>query len=98
MILETTNYFPLPGQQDEVLAQRRKVSKIRAAIGLDPGEIFVRRDSCGPAVKWECRFRDQAAFDADMKARNASPDFVEGREKMRGLIEHFERHLHRLAD
>lgn len=98
MILETTNYFPLPGQADEVLAQRRKVSKIRAAIGLDPGEIFTQVDNAGPAVKWECRFRDRAQFESDMTIRNASPDFVEAREKMRGLVEHFERHLHRLAD
>ncbi len=98
MILETTNYHPLPGKEDEVLAQRRKVTAIRMALGLDPGEIFVRLEAKGAAVKWECRFADLAQFEADMTARAGSSAFVAARDQMHRLLQGFERHLHTSAD
>lgn len=98
MILETTNYYPLPGKEAEVLAQRRTATAIRVALGLEPGEIFVRLDGQGPSVKWQCRFADAAQFEADMAARASSGEFIAARKQMHALIERFERHVHESAD
>lgn len=98
MILETTNYFVQSGKEAQVLEQRRKATAIRVALGLKPGEIFVRTDEKGPAVKWECRFADEAEYEADMAVRGQSAEFKVARETMHTLLERFERHLHKLAD
>lgn len=98
MILETTNYYPRAGKEAEVLEQRRKATAIRVALGLDPGEIFVRLESKGPAVKWECRFATDAEFEADMSVRAGSEEFAAARKQMHTLLHDFERHLHKSAD
>lgn len=98
MILETTNYYPLIGKEAEVLEQRRKATAIRLALRLEPGEIFVRLEAKGPAVKWECRFATDAQFEADMAARAGSSAFTEARKQMHTLLESFERHLHKSVD
>lgn len=98
MILETTNYYPRAGKEAEVLEQRRKATAIRAALGLEPGEIFVRLESKGPAVKWECRFATEAQFEADMAARAGSDEFAAARKQMHTLLQDFERHVHKAVD
>jgi len=92
-IVETTNYFAKPGLAAAVLVHRRKGTALRVSLGLAPGEIFVRQGDQGPDVRWECRFADEAAFEADLAARDKSPDFARQREEMGALLERFERHV-----
>jgi hypothetical protein len=93
MIVEITNYFAAPGNSQAVLAQRRKASELRAELGLPAGEIFVRRGEKGPDVRWECRFEDETAFEADLAARRQSPEFETARKTMHTLLDRFERHI-----
>ncbi|WP_029041317.1 hypothetical protein [Cucumibacter marinus] len=93
MIVEITNYFAAPDNQKAVLAQRRKASKLRAELGLPEGEIFIRQGDKGPDVRWECRFENQAAFEADLAARRQSPEFENARKTMHTLLDRFERHI-----
>lgn len=97
MIVETTNYFALPGREEEVLATRRAATTIRVALGLQPGEILVRLEGDGPNVRWECRFIDRAAYEEDRKARAASPEFEANKAVMHRLLRRFERHLEQTA-
>ena len=92
-IVETTNYFAKPGLAEAVLLHRRKGTALRVSLGLVPGEIFVRQGDKGPDVRWECRFADEAAFAADLAARDKNPDFARQREEMGALLERFERHV-----
>lgn len=92
-IVETTNYFAKPGMAEAVLIHRRKGSALRVSLGLAAGEIFVRQGDKGPDVRWECRFADEAAFAADLAARDRSPEFARQREDMGALLERFERHV-----
>ncbi|MEO6032466.1 MAG: hypothetical protein ABIP61_11290 [Burkholderiaceae bacterium] len=98
MIIETTHYHALPGQADAVLAQRRLASAVRLRLGLPSGRIFTKLEGAGPAVRWECTFASRAAYDADMAARAASPEFADARRAMHSLIERFERHLEQPVD
>lgn len=93
MIIEATNYFAKPGLADEVLAHRRNGNAVRAAMGLKPGRILKRIGDKGPDVRWECEFADQAEFDADMAARDRSPEFAVQRQRMGELTDKFERHV-----
>ena len=93
MIVETTNYFAKPGMKEAVLLHRRKGSALRVALGLPAGDIFVNRGDKGPDIRWECRFADQAALDADLAARDLSPEFAIQRTEMGQLIQQFERHI-----
>lgn len=97
MIIETTNYFAKPGKQADVLAQRRAATRIRIALGLKPGTIMIRRSENGPDVRWHCEFEDGAAFERDLQARGASPEFAAARNAMHELLERFERHVHETA-
>lgn len=94
MIVETTNYYALPGQVDAVLAQRRRATDVRVRLGLEPGRILRKVEGTGPDVRWECSFETRADYDADMAVRAASAEFAEARKAMHTLIERFERHLH----
>ena len=40
MLIEITNYYALPGRTEDVLAQRRRATAIRLALGLPPGQTF----------------------------------------------------------
>lgn len=100
-LIERTTYFAQPGRADEVLATRRRACAVRLAIGLPAGEIVVRGpggDGSEPDVSWQCAFPDEAAHQADLAARAASPDFEAVRATMRGLIAKFERQVYRRAD
>ena len=97
MIVETTFYYAQPGQTKAVLLVRRQGSALRRALGLAPGDIFVRCGADGPDVRWECRFADRAALDADLAARDASPEFGEQRRQMGALLQRFERHIFELV-
>lgn len=93
MLVEITNYYAKPGMADAVLKHRRRGSRIRVALGLEPGEIFIRQGDKGPDVRWECRFADDDALAADLAARDRSADFAEQRRTMSGMLERFERHV-----
>src|SRR4051812_7075207 len=54
MIVETTNYYALPGKIEDVLSQRRHASAIRARLGLPAGRIFRKLEGPGPDLRWEC--------------------------------------------
>lgn len=77
----------------EVLAQRIKVTGIRAQLGLPQGTIFRRFDGEGPDVRWECDFSSQEEYNSDRAARETSAAFVEARQHMHSLLEKFERHV-----
>ena len=96
MIVETTNYFAKPGMAAAVLAHRREGSRLRKTLGLDAGRIFVNAGGQGPDVRWECVFADEAAYQADLAARDASPAFGEQRSQMGKLTDRFERHVFHL--
>jgi hypothetical protein len=98
MIVETTHYFAKPGLRDDVLIHRRKGSALRVSLGLPAGEIFVNLGDTGPDVRWECYFADQAALDADLLARDRSPEFAIQRQGMGALLDRFERHIFTLDD
>jgi dienelactone hydrolase len=91
MIVERTNYYAKPGQEDAVLAARRAACAVRRVLGLPVGAIRVKRSGDGPDVTWECGFPTEAAHNADLTARSASPEFEAIREQMRGLVLKFER-------
>lgn len=93
MIVEATNYFAKEGLAETVLERRREGSRIRQRLGLPAGRIFVNTSGQGPDVRWECAFADQAAFEADLAARDASPEFAAQRAEMGKLTQRFERHV-----
>ena len=96
MIVETTNYYAKPGCAEEVLASRRRGCELRKSLGLDEGRIFVKVSGDGPDVRWECAFESQAAFEADIAARDESPEFTIQRKQMGSLLQRFERHVQAL--
>ncbi|MEX0954833.1 MAG: hypothetical protein WDZ83_06435 [Rhizobiaceae bacterium] len=93
MLVEITNYYAKPGMAGRVLEHRRRGSRIRVALGLEAGEIFVRQGDKGPDVRWECKFPDEGALAADLAARDLSAEFAEQRKTMSGMLERFERHV-----
>jgi hypothetical protein len=93
MLVEITNYYAKPGMAGPVLEHRRRGSRIRVALGLEPGRIFVRQGEKGPDVRWECAFADEEALAADLAARDGSAEFAEQRKTMSGMLERFERHV-----
>jgi hypothetical protein len=99
-IVERTHYYAKPGLAAEVLEQRRKACAVRIAIGLPPGEIFVKHpsgDGSEPDVAWQCAFADAAAHAADLEARAASAEFESVRAGMRALNTRFERQVFTIA-
>lgn len=98
MIVETTNYFAKPGLAEAVLERRREGCRLRKSLGLPPGRIFVNRGGQGPDVRWECSFTDEAAFQADLTARDASAEFGAQRREMGALTDRFERHVFQLDE
>lgn len=100
-VIERTAYFAKPGRAAEVLEARRRACAVRLAIGLPAGEIFVKHeggDGSEPDISWQCAFADEEAQAADLAARAASSAFEEVRDRMRGLIDRFERHVYRTTD
>lgn len=97
MIVETTLYFAKAGMADKVLELRKQGCSLRRSLGLPEGDIFVRMEGEGPDVRWQCTFPEEAAFRADMKARDLSPAFQKQRDAMGELLERFERHVDQLA-
>ncbi len=96
MIVERTLYYAKPGHAAEVLRIRRRASAVRVALGLPAGTILVNQEGDGPDVSWECRFADEAAHQADLDARAASPEFEAVRATMRAAIDEFERQVYAL--
>ena len=97
MYVERTNYFAKPGRAEEMLAARRKASRVRVSLGLPAGTILTKQAPGGDGadVAWECRFATLDDQRADLAARAASPDFEAVRREVGGLVERFERHLFR---
>jgi len=98
MIVEATNYFARDGMAEAVLERRREGSRLRERLGLPAGRIFVNRGGQGADVRWECAFADEAAFQADLAARDASPEFAAQRKEMSALTHRFERHVFMLDE
>jgi len=98
VIVEATNYFARDGMIDAVLERRREGSRLRQRLGLPAGRIFVNHGGQGSDVRWECAFADEAAFRADLAARDASPEFAAQRKEMQKLTMRFERHVFILDD
>lgn len=101
MIIERTQYFAKPGLGRQVLAIRKKASAVRREIGLASGRIFTcslgsQEDS--PDVVWECAFHDEAAQQADLAARAASPAFEAVRAEMKAAIDRFDRYVFEETD
>jgi dienelactone hydrolase len=100
-VIERTHYFARPGHAAEVLATRRRASRVRIAEGLPGGEIFVRGqggDGSEADVTWQCAFPDAAAQEADLAARAASAAFEAVRATMRTHLARFERHVFHAVD
>jgi dipeptidyl aminopeptidase/acylaminoacyl peptidase len=96
MYVERTRYFAKPGRAEDVLAARRRASRIRLEIGLPEGAIFVKTgEGDGPDVEWECAFPDLDSQRRDYEARGASVAFARVREDMGALLHRFERHVAR---
>ena len=93
MIVERTCYLPMPGRLEEVLATRRRASKVRVAAGLRAGTITIGETARGPMVFWEGRFATTAEHKADLEARAASAEFEACRADMRELISEFDRQI-----
>lgn len=93
MIVERTCYLPKPGRLEEVLAVRRRGSRVRIDLGLSAGTITLGDTGRGPMVFWEARFATSQAHEADLAARAASPDFEACRADMRALIDDFDRQI-----
>lgn len=98
MIVEITNYYARPGMEGQVLAQRRRATTIRVALGLPPGRIFKRLEGEGPDVRWECAFATRDDYERDRAARAASAEFEAAKTAMHGLVARFERHVQRLVE
>jgi len=100
-VFERTAYFAKPGLAAEVLATRRRACAVRLSLGLSAGDIFVKGeggDGTEPDVAWQCAFPDAKAQADDLAARARSQAFEEVRERMRALIDRFERHVYAAAD
>jgi len=93
MIIERTCYLPKPGRFDEVLATRRRASRVRIEAGLRAGTITLGETGRGRMVFWEARFATAAEHDADLATRAASADFEACRARMRELIGQFDRQI-----
>jgi hypothetical protein len=93
MLIEITNYYALPGRTEDVLAQRRRATAIRLALGLPPGQTFRKLESDGPDVRWECVFATRTDFEHDKAVRASSELFAKARRDMHMLVERFERHV-----
>ncbi len=98
MLIEITNYYALPERADEVLAQRRRATAVRLALGLAPGQTFRKIEGVGPDVRWECTFGSRADYEQDLVVRGASEEFTRARQAMHLLVERFERHLQESVD
>jgi len=90
MIFERTHYYAKPGRLADVLEIRREASRIRVKLGLPAGTIYVKSGGEGPDVRWECGFPSEAAHQADLAARDRSPDFTAIRGRQRDAIARFE--------
>jgi len=93
MITERTCYLPKPGRFEEVLANRRRASQVRMAIGLRAGTITVGDTVRGKMVFWQATFATAAEHEADLAARAASEDFEACRSIMRELNDDFDRQI-----
>jgi dienelactone hydrolase len=96
MFVERTLYFAKPGRVHDVLAVRRRASRVRLELGLPEGTIFVKAgEGDGPDVEWECAFPTLEAQRRDYEARGASDAFGRVRDEMVTLLDRFERHVAR---
>jgi hypothetical protein len=96
MIVESTHYFALPGKVDEVLELRRRGRRLRLAMGLPPGRVFVNIGQDGRDVRWECGFLTERDLAADYAARESNCEFRELFRSMGAVVERFERHVFKL--
>lgn len=95
MIVARNLYYARPGLADAVLAHRRHACDVRERLGLPRGQVQRRLRGSDelPDVMWECAFEDVAAYDRDMSALAASPEFEAVRAHMRSMLRRFERVL-----
>jgi dienelactone hydrolase len=93
MIIERTCYLPKPGKFEDVLANRRRASRVRIAMGLRAGTITVGETARGRMVFWQSPFSSEVEHEADFAARAASADFEACRAVMRELNQDFDRQI-----
>jgi dipeptidyl aminopeptidase/acylaminoacyl peptidase len=93
MIIERTCYLPKPGNFDDVLANRRRASQVRIAMGLRAGTITVGETARGRMVFWQAPFSSKVEHEADLAAPAASADFEACRAVMRELNQDFDRQI-----
>ena len=95
MIIARNLYYAAEGRADAVLAHRLHAADVRVQLGLPRGRVSrrVRGADTLPDVIWECEFADVAAYDRDMAALAASPEYEAVRAHMRALLRRFERVL-----
>ena len=100
MIVARNLYYANDGQADAVHRHRVRACEARERLGLPRGRVLRRARGASnlPDVVWECDFDDIDAYDRDMAALAASPEYEAIRAHMRTLIQRFERVLWAPAD
>jgi len=95
MIVARNLYYAADGQAEAVYRHRLHAADVRVRLGLPRGRVLRRWRGSDtlPDVIWECEFADVAAYDADMAALAASPEYEAVRAHMRTLLRRFERVL-----
>lgn len=86
-------YFPKPGKENEVLAQRKLASSVRAKLGLPAGRILLRTsESTSQAyIIWECEYSSLKSREEDVAKLDLSAEFKQVQEHMGTLLEKFDR-------
>jgi hypothetical protein len=92
-VVVQNRYFIREGSEAQALEARRDASRVRQAAGQPVGRILVpTAPGIGvPDFIWECDYSDLAARDADAAWADDSPEFTAVRDRMRQLLERFER-------
>jgi len=91
-ILVQNWYFPNPGKEKKVYELRLKASQIIANLGVPKGRVLKRINlSDRPYVMWECDYPSAEAQEKAVNIIKQSPEFKKVTDKMRTLVNHFER-------
>ena len=100
VVVERSHYYAKPGLLDALLDLRLQACRVRVSLGLPAGEVYVKRaggDGSGPDVAWQCTFADEAALQADLAVRAASPEIKRIRVEAKELYVRFELQVFSIA-
>lgn len=96
-ILVQNRYFPKPGKQKEVYELRKQASVVRTETGAPRGQVFKETSGAGKkCVVWECRYVSRDARKKDVQRMRSSAEFTQVRNKIRPLLERFQRTVREL--